>query len=1444
MGRPKGQKKKEIPVPAGDLTEQFARLRSGAANVAGVTLQVSLSAMLLSAGRAGDVPGLPVGAVCPEGFEDVDCHLADGSRLFVQSKARGPGAQNIAAAELAEIMAHATQTIWLSDQATVLQREQQSTGAGEVAAGTDAPVLARLAVVTNGRFGSSLPHTGWTGTLDTALASRATTRTTLLTALKKQLSTLGLDPALAPMTLSRTHLIEVCEDLGQATTSMLQNGLGLHPSMAALLRSRLQCDLADVAAAQQHSAFAEAVVRTTSDLDAMTAVLGREIDVDSLEEAVAAGVCEPLDFLAPSPQDARGFFEGISVLPSHIAAGLDVLRPQESQQVLDGLSARGQAIISGPSGSGKSALLWRCARLIEAGPRLLRVLRVATSYDAELLVRHVMRAKPSRQCRVVVCVDDLGRARTASWIEARDRLLEMPGVAIMAAGRREDLTPALTRGAALVDAALTPTAAEQVYHAVQDSGVPLVMAREEAVKQADGLLMEFLALATTGRRLREVLAEQVDALAVPQRRLDRSVLRLVCAAHALGFEVPTDTLPTALGQDPDALEEVFHRLVGEHLVTNTEGNGWKGLHDLRTEVLLDLLHTNALPTLASTYATAITALAAPARPQALRRAAVRVAKTTVQDLDTLTASERLTRTHHALHPLAQCIAEQLRHTAAAGSDAVGDVAVHAAGLLEAADRIDSVAHVYAALPLVEQERPPGIDAATLLWIAWMSPEMDLDLPQFEPVKALGKQLPARTEDTALAAGRALGPVALLSLVCGTQLATAVRLCEAAEGLITFSPAQAGTAYRHHVPVLPDPPGSGTSVAADLRAQLTASLTVLADLRGADVAAVFGDVTRRAVDAVASDPFGCSVDVAFLPSAALGPDTTGLALPWTYAGDLACSVRAISYARPDGSPAVPTAYAPEPGGDQASENGQIIVLMRRLFDACPEADLVDAELWHAHNQPRRVVGITEGVKRLRAGALRRARATSRNVALQAAAMESAGSGTWTERCRAQALLATDLLALLAKIPARLRPKDSAPARQEWTARVERAHQAAVALPARPAEPAPLLAAADAVSMSYTAAQEDAALREAPQLDVAKKAFTAIASSLRQVSHAQANTQALRGAGARLSDALPDLRRAIDQGSPLLSGIGDTLPPALVTAVTDAARLLSAVDEPPVATALRHGTQDSDRLRTAVHASMQAVLDASLQAVTTLLANAGVSVANFAVLADSAPAAPWRDRQLALNVTLEQWPTALETIRSWAPEAREAAGMRCRIVLVPIEDGEVLPMGIHINDFGQPLPLLEEHLGTLADALGAPLRGNDTQADLQQPAEQLRAYSYALVRRANRTPGWTSDPTSPPAPDAIADTFARTHADVLAHLANAEALPYSGQCQLIAALALIELCGLVAHEDGRQPGLAAGMADIDITHPIIPEGNEASAKLNFALTAAIEADRGSRQTPQAG
>ena len=80
---------------------------------------------------------------------------------------------------------------------------------------------------------------------------------------------------------------------------------------------------------------------------------------DRLEEAMDRGLVEPIDWSSPV-HDER-FYEGVHVVPGHVAAGLVVDRPVLVESVNAALDESGFALIAGPSGSGKSALAWLVA---------------------------------------------------------------------------------------------------------------------------------------------------------------------------------------------------------------------------------------------------------------------------------------------------------------------------------------------------------------------------------------------------------------------------------------------------------------------------------------------------------------------------------------------------------------------------------------------------------------------------------------------------------------------------------------------------------------------------------------------------------------------------------------------------------------------------------------------------------------------------------------------------------------------------------------------------------------------------------------------------------------------------------------------------------------------------------------------------------------------------
>lgn len=157
---------------------------------------------------------------------------------------------------------------------------------------------------------------------------------------------------------------------------------GLTPAVAALAVSRLIEDLASVAGDQRLATPDDAGRRVLNDLDALVERVLSVVDVEALGSAVSLGVCEVADYAANPASDRRDFLVGVDAAPAHIGANYDIIRPEPSRAVQVGLETARYCLIAGPSGAGKSAQIWRAARDIAPGARVLRMLRLATQADS------------------------------------------------------------------------------------------------------------------------------------------------------------------------------------------------------------------------------------------------------------------------------------------------------------------------------------------------------------------------------------------------------------------------------------------------------------------------------------------------------------------------------------------------------------------------------------------------------------------------------------------------------------------------------------------------------------------------------------------------------------------------------------------------------------------------------------------------------------------------------------------------------------------------------------------------------------------------------------------------------------------------------------------------------------------------------------------------------
>ena len=625
--------------------------RSGAHNIAGVSFQIAVTAKLLAGALADE---LGVARATPEGFEDIDLELRDGARVLVQVKERAPAAR-FGRSELADAMR----------KKTVLLTEDEAS---------------RFALVTDATLGTGLAPTGWGQSVTEVLDE------TDIDQLGELLEPDFDDPE---GILARTHVVQVERDVVDRTRRELAELRlpGNRPSVAVLVYARLIEKIGEVSVRQRSTTPDTAEWIAPSDVEVLTKRVVETVDVESLDEAMSAGIVEPVDFTVKADLSVEDFLAGVDVLPSHIAADLDLPRPVEAQALTDALSEQHSALVAGPSGAGKSALMWRTAREFAGKARPYRLRRLLHA-DVPTLVRWVRLQEPSEHYPLLLCADNLGRPSTAGWSDLAREFTDTPGVLLLGACREEDYRPGLAVGrTTVIDPTLDGELAEGIAEALSDRGVETVVDVVEAFGASEGLLMEFLSILLTGRRLQRVVEEQVEARLSEDRKTEREILRYVATAHAAGVAIPADALEALLpGQD---LTPALAVLDSEHLVVADDGNRWRGLHELRSEVARDYLHRFPPPTVAVT---------------------VRHLVKNLPVEDACRIIEAYAGLEADLAPAAEAVSERLRSPDIRTEDA--------ARLVESLAMADAFRHASACLEVIEGRRSKSLESWTALFFAY------------------------------------------------------------------------------------------------------------------------------------------------------------------------------------------------------------------------------------------------------------------------------------------------------------------------------------------------------------------------------------------------------------------------------------------------------------------------------------------------------------------------------------------------------------------------------------------------------------------------------------------------------------------------------------------------------------------------------------------------------
>lgn len=1228
------------PQPAdSDAREKlWGKLRQGSRNVAGVTWQLAVSVHVLVMSRA-DI--LPFTTLVPEGFEDLDCRTATGDETLVQVKEVSAGAGQLETSRIRDAILHAMNA-------------------------TAGPII----IVTDGSVGSGLQFTGW----DEPLAAQPERCIALVDALVAQ----GLTRTDATTALERVHLVSLPWNLREQTEALLSNQQGVHPSVASFTVGALYRAFGMASAGQRHLRLDEARTLTLGDVDTALHMVQSAVDVTGLDAAISAGVCRPADYSTTKVTSASQFYLGVDGAPIHIAQGLDVIRADEMDQITQAAQEGEYTVIVGPSGSGKSVLLWRASRDVILGARVVRVARVATDDDAQLLVRHVELLRATATSPVVVAADNLGRPSTTAWLNAVASLREIPHVFVIGAAREEDFSPRLLNGSTrVIKPVLDRLTAELIAERIERADLTTKMATAEALARSNGLLMEFLSLLREGKHLEQVLASQAAELAVPGREIQREAARLVLAAHALGLSLTARMLGDALASvagSNSAVGDALATLKNEHVVLD-HGDIWTGLHELRSQTLTTLLHDAPPPALGDTLRVIARLLPADEAGWLLRRSAERFPETVV------TVADAVAGHLHAPDTTTSGVAE----------------------LLEGAERADNVAYAKTCLPIIRRLAPSGVSPTLIAPFVYGIRNQDTLLdpigsPVFDraatQMTRIARELPPRTSPILEAITTHLDSALVVRLLTAGTLVEAVRLLEALAGTIPLTASEAGAVFREF-----DAPTDATQ--ADAWARLIDVLSPFVST--GDREATFGSVGHRALVIARSEPSA----VALTMQTEVDPSMTVI-----HGLDIE-----------EQSPGM-TWDAPSASSNDAL-NDFVVRLARQLAFACFEASHVEVITITPSGQRYKAGGFEPGYKRMAREVFKERTGVRRNVGFQGAIRMLSAAPTWTALLLEQAQIAQQLVDLADEGAFRLRANDSPHQAQAWAERVQAASDRVGELASTPKD--------GSKERAVSHASEDDAQRQNDPVSQALGAAAQALSNLRTNGNRVAVAISLRDAAAKVEHA-----RSL---TPTYFGLDQPVPDALGTELERLARAaISAANDPDAWRSVRfgdHATVDAITAASSITAQQQqhAVLSVIEAAVPGVVLQSVPDPAPFPSSIDqtgwlmTAGLQDWNETVNALANIDAEARHALDC-NVWALAVDGIRPLPLAVIMAHYGEQPVLPL------LGESL---EQHL--TAAGLPLPQMVDAATAKVHELAARVARASWALALHRRRPTEWPSTVAAP-------------------------------------------------------------------------------------------------------
>lgn len=544
--------------------EAYSTSRAGARASRGFGYQHAVGAWVCSKVAAGELGATDV---IPEGLEDIQ--IAGESPVYIQAKSRQASRGEFPISDVLRFLGKMIDT----------RASQPRDGSSE-----------RLVLVLE-RGVEGAHSIQWEQSLADLPADNP-----IRVGAEALLNSSGGSQATALTLLSRTAVVVVpWGQLDRETRDALSRASGLPLGVVDPLMHTLREEVSRVTSENASGRLADRKELSRQLIQRVLTETAQLIDINALTTALATGRCVPVDF--ETAMDDPRFYEGIDVRPGHVVAGLPAPRPAFVDSACEAVRSQHVALLTGPSGVGKSTMMWSAAYAMR-DVLWFEITRLERG-DEEDVWKLLIAQRPTPSSPVGFVVDSVGTKDPSAWDALRDLLPVDGSVLLLGSIRTEDLsTLATVASAAILECRMDEAVARELFEGLQAQGRTLLPVWEDAYNESRGLTLEYTYALTKGERLSAVLREQVQKRERQHRSIELDVLRLVATASRWGAGVPSEAL-TAVAPETGPRSEALRRLVGEHLIV-LNGAHYGGLHQLRASMLSSVLHETPPPDLRAT----------------------------------------------------------------------------------------------------------------------------------------------------------------------------------------------------------------------------------------------------------------------------------------------------------------------------------------------------------------------------------------------------------------------------------------------------------------------------------------------------------------------------------------------------------------------------------------------------------------------------------------------------------------------------------------------------------------------------------------------------------------------------------------------------------------------------------------------------------------------------